>query len=135
MLATGGVPIKPRYRPRRPHKPEFVVLCDVSSSVANFAHFALLLMYTLHEVFSRARAFTFVRDVREVTDQLRHGRHAASALAAVRLETLQLPGNGTDHARVFTQFAVAHTHVLTPRTVLVILGTPATTTSPPSPKR
>lgn len=121
-LATGGVPIKPHYRPQRPHKPELVVLCDVSSSVATFAQFALLLVYTLHEVFSRTRAFTFVRDVREITDHLRHGRDAADALAAVRRDTLQVPGTGTDHARVFAQFAADHAHVLTPRTVLVVLG-------------
>lgn len=121
-LATGGVPVKPHYRPHRPHKPELVVLCDVSSSVANFAHFALLLMYTLHEVFSRTRAFTFVRDVHEVTDHLRRGRDAATALAAVRQDTLQLPGTGTDHGRVFSHFAAEHAHVLTPRTVLVVLG-------------
>ena len=81
-LATGGVPVKPQYRPHRPHKPELVVLCDVSSSVANFAHFALLLMYTLHEVFSRTRAFTFVRDVHDVTDHLRQRDHALDAGAA-----------------------------------------------------
>ncbi|MDA3627550.1 VWA domain-containing protein [Saccharopolyspora sp. WRP15-2] len=121
-LATGGVPIKPHFRPRRPHKPELVVLCDVSSSVANFAHFALLLVYTLHEVFSRTRVFAFVRDVHEVTDHLRRGRDAAEALAAVRRDTLQLPGTGTDHGRVFTDFADKHGDVLTPRTVLLILG-------------
>ncbi|GAA2803903.1 vWA domain-containing protein [Saccharopolyspora taberi] len=121
-LATGGVPMSPHFRPHRPHKPELVVLCDVSSSVATFSHFALLLVYALHEVFSRTRAFTFVRDVHEVTDHLRHGRDAAEALAAVRRDTLQLPGTGTDHARVFNHFAADHADVLTPRTVLVILG-------------
>ncbi|MDA3646279.1 VWA domain-containing protein [Saccharopolyspora indica] len=121
-LSTGGVPIAPRHRPRRPRKPELVVLCDVSSSVANFAHFALLLVHALHEVFSRTRVFAFVRDVHEVTEHLRRGRDAAEALAEVRRATLQFPGTGTDHGRVFADFAADHAHVLTSRTVLLVLG-------------
>ncbi|SEG77095.1 hypothetical protein SAMN02982929_03601 [Saccharopolyspora kobensis] len=121
-LATGGVPIAPRYRPRRPHKPELVVLCDVSSSVANFAHFALLLVHALHEVFSRTRVFAFVRDVHEVTEHLRRGRDAAESLAEVRRATLQFPGTGTDHGRVFAEFAADHVDVLTSRSVLLVLG-------------
>ena len=36
-LATGGVPVVTHHRPRKVHKPELVVLCDVSGSVAGFA--------------------------------------------------------------------------------------------------
>ncbi|MER7010855.1 VWA domain-containing protein [Saccharopolyspora sp. NPDC000359] len=133
-LATGGVPITPRHRPHRPHKPELVVLCDVSSSVANFAHFALLLVHALHEVFSRTRVFAFVREVHEVTDHLHRGRDAAEALAEVRRATLQLPGTGTDHGRVFTDFAADHAHLLTPRTVLVILGDARNNNYDPAPE-
>src|SRR5262249_29058871 len=42
-LGTGGVPLVTHHRPRAPHKPELVVLCDVSGSVAGFAHFTLML--------------------------------------------------------------------------------------------
>ncbi|KAA5837199.1 VWA domain-containing protein [Saccharopolyspora hirsuta] len=133
-LATGGVPIAPRHRPHRPHKPELVVLCDVSSSVANFAHFALLLVHALHEVFSRTRVFAFVREVHEVTDHLRRSRDAAEALAEVRRATLQLPGTGTDHGRVFADFAANHADALTPRTVLLILGDARNNNYDPAPE-
>src|SRR3954465_9822250 len=33
-LGTGGVPVVTHHRPRKVHKPELVVLCDVSGSVA-----------------------------------------------------------------------------------------------------
>src|SRR3954464_9219759 len=42
-LATGGVPVVTHHRPRKVHKPELVVLCDVSGSVAGFSHFTLML--------------------------------------------------------------------------------------------
>src|SRR5690606_14813745 len=44
-LASGGVPLTTHHRPRRPHKPELVVLCDASDSVSAFAHFTLLLTF------------------------------------------------------------------------------------------
>ncbi len=34
-LETGGVPLRLRYRPKRPRRPEIYVLCDVSTSVTS----------------------------------------------------------------------------------------------------
>ena len=48
-ISTGGVPLTTHHRPKRPHRTELVVLCDVSGSVANFAQFTLLLVYALRE--------------------------------------------------------------------------------------
>ncbi len=66
-LATGGVPLVTHHRPHKPHKPELVVLCDVSGSVAGFAHFTLMLAYALREQFTKVRAFAFIDTVDEVT--------------------------------------------------------------------
>ncbi|WP_257956169.1 VWA domain-containing protein [Nocardioides sp. B-3] len=44
-LSTGGVPLETHHRPKRPHRTELVILCDVSGSVANFAQFTLLLVF------------------------------------------------------------------------------------------
>src|SRR5439155_24559352 len=52
-LSSGGVPMATYHRPRRPAKPDLVILCDVSESVTSFAHFTLLLVYALREQFSR----------------------------------------------------------------------------------
>src|ERR1700761_2119758 len=43
-MSTGGVPIDLVLRKPRPARPELVVLCDVSGSVAGFSHFTLLLV-------------------------------------------------------------------------------------------
>src|SRR3954462_5275214 len=40
-LSSGGVPLTTIHKPHKPHKPELVVLCDVSGSVAAFAHFTV----------------------------------------------------------------------------------------------
>src|SRR5690606_2760089 len=40
-LATGGVPLEPRFRAHRPHRPEVLLMCDISGSMATFARFTL----------------------------------------------------------------------------------------------
>ena len=52
-IATGGVPLTTHHRPKRPHRTDLVVLCDVSGSVANFAQFTLLLVFALREAVQR----------------------------------------------------------------------------------
>lgn len=122
-LATGGVPVSTRRRPRRPHKPELVVLCDVSSSVASFARFGLLLVYALSEQFSAVRSFAFVDTVEEVTRHFAAADDVADAIN--RMEqglTMRLMGGGTNYGRVFTRFDERYADAITPKTTLLVLG-------------
>ena len=66
-MSTGGVPIDVVLRKPRPARPELVVLCDVSGSVAGFSHFTLLLVHALRQQFSRVRVFAFIDTTDEVT--------------------------------------------------------------------
>ena len=52
-ISTGGVPLTTHHRPKRPHRTELVVLCDVSGSVASFAQFTLMLVFALREQFQQ----------------------------------------------------------------------------------
>ena len=65
-MSTGGVPVRPAHRARRPGRPELVVLCDVSGSVAGFSHFTLLLVQALREQFAKVRVVAFVERADEV---------------------------------------------------------------------
>src|SRR3712207_9514507 len=80
-LGTGGVPVITHHRPRKVHKPELVVLCDVSGSVAGFSHFTLMLTQALREHFSGVRAFAFVDSIEEVTRFLRPVADISEAVA------------------------------------------------------
>ena len=80
-LSTGGVPITTIFRPHKPHKPELVVLCDVSGSVAAFAHFTVLLAFALREQFAKVRVFAFVDTTDEVTRFFDRGGDVVDALA------------------------------------------------------
>lgn len=122
-MSTGGVPLEVRHRPRRPHRSELVVLCDVSGSVANFAGFTLMLVFALREQFDRVRAFTFVDEIHEVTDRFKPGLDPAETLAglAASAQHASLWGR-TNYGRAFTRFAEQHHDALTPKTHLLVLG-------------
>lgn len=122
-ISSGGVPLRTFHRPKRPHRNDLVVLCDVSGSVANFASFTLMLMYALREQFSRLRAFTFVDDVHEVTDRFRPGADPAEVMAdlAASAAMASLWGR-TNYGRAFTAFAEKYPDAITPKTSFIVLG-------------
>ena len=102
-LATGGVPLETHHRPKRPHRTELVVLCDVSGSVANFAQFTLLLVYALREQFHKVRAFTFVDQVHEVTHHFTPGGDVVQVMENLAASTAHAARWGrTNYGRAFT---------------------------------
>ena len=122
-IATGGVPLTTHHRPRRPHRTELVVLCDVSGSVASFAQFTLMLVFALREAFSGVRAFTFVDDVVEVTDTFRPGADVAEVMEQLSASISHAARFGrTNYGRALTRFAEEHPDAIGPRSSLLVLG-------------
>jgi hypothetical protein len=122
-LGTGGVPLVTRHRPHRPHKPELVVLCDVSGSVAGFAHFTLMLTAALREQFTRVRAFAFVDTTDEVTRLFRPGADLAGAVARLSREADVVAWDGhSDYGRALEAFAERWPDAVGPKTSLLVLG-------------
>ncbi len=122
-LSTGGVPLETYHRPKRPHRTELVVLCDVSGSVANFAQFTLLLVFALREQFHQVRAFTFIDHVHEVTHHFTPGGDVVEVMENLAASTAQAALYGrTNYGRAFTKFAERYGDALGPKTSLLILG-------------
>ena len=122
-LSSGGVPLTTIHRPHRPHKPELVVLCDVSGSVAAFAHFTVLLAYALREQFAKVRVFAFVDTCDEVTRFFEHGGDVADALARMAKEADVVWFDGhSDYGHSFEVFNQKWPDAVTPKTSLLILG-------------
>ena len=92
-MSTGGVPIDVVLKKPHPARPELVVLCDVSGSVAGFSHFTLLLVHALRQQFSRVRVFAFIDTTDEVTETVRARRRPRRCRAAHH------PGSGCVHPR------------------------------------
>ncbi len=78
-MSHGGIPFELIFKQRKKNRPKLVVLCDVSSSVANVSRFMLQFVYSLQEAFTRIRSFVFVAELGEVT-QLFYERDVSKAI-------------------------------------------------------
>jgi hypothetical protein len=122
-LATGGVPLVTHHKPKKPHKPELVVLCDVSGSVSSFAHFTLMLVSALREQFSKVRAFAFIDTCDEVTRYFTPGLDLGSAMARVVREADLVWFDGhSDYGHSFEVLVERWPDAITPKTSLLVLG-------------
>ncbi|MFF4910323.1 vWA domain-containing protein [Streptomyces sp. NPDC001260] len=133
-LSTGGVPMKPVLRRRRPFRPELVLLCDVSGSVSGFSDFTMLLVQALHDQFSKVRVFAFVNRIDEVTGLLEHGAADPEGLGArIRAEATLTGWHGSsDYGVALGEFAERYGDAVGPRTTLFVLGDARTNMSDPN---
>ncbi|WP_435256205.1 vWA domain-containing protein [Streptomyces althioticus] len=133
-LSTGGVPVKPVLRRRRPARPELVLLCDVSGSVAGFSDFTMLLVQALHDQFSKVRVFAFVNRVDEVTGLLVHGAADPEGLnARIRAEArLTAWHDSSDYGAALGEFTGRYADAVGPRTTVFVLGDARTNMADPN---
>ncbi|MFC6714796.1 VWA domain-containing protein [Branchiibius cervicis] len=120
-MSTGGVPMDPVYRKRSKHRPDLVVLADLSGSVGGFSMFTLLLLKALHSHFRRLRVLGFVSSAADITDLIT-GDLLSGSLTYWALERPELTrrGRSSNYEQSLRDLAAADG--LTSRTTLLILG-------------
>src|SRR5215212_3122729 len=122
-LETGGVPLRLRYRPRRPRRPELYLLCDVSTSVTSASVFFLSVLHALHDAFRRMRSFVFVERISEVTDLFARERSFEAISRAIASDAGVADVSGyTDYGRVWLEFLDEVVDDLDPRSTVIVLG-------------
>ncbi|APE33724.1 hypothetical protein BOX37_06795 [Nocardia mangyaensis] len=122
-MSTGGVPIDLVNRKPRPGRPELVLLCDISGSVAGFSNFTLLLVSALREQFSRVRIFAFVDRTDEVTGFFDPHAGLDDVLTRIFTESRIIDADGhSDYGQALTSFADHFGEAVTSSSSLLILG-------------
>jgi uncharacterized protein with von Willebrand factor type A (vWA) domain len=122
-MSTGGVPIDVVLKKPHPARPELVVLCDVSGSVAGFSHFTLQLVHALRQQFSRVRVFAFIDTTDEVTELFGPDADLAVAVQRITREAGVYTRDGhSDYGHAFVSFLDSWPNVLSPRSSLLVLG-------------
>lgn len=116
-MATDGVPFKPQWRKSLRRKPQILILCDVSGSVAAYAKFLLLFVHSLQDILPRTRSFAFSSNLGEVTETLR-ALPVETAIERVNLKY----GGATDYARAFEDFADLAMADINRVTTVIVLG-------------
>ena len=122
-MGTGGVPFRIGTEPKPPPKPEIVVLCDVSGSVATFSRFTLNLLIALDSRLSRLRAFSFVDGLSEITELVSEARSAGRQLSQAEAARGAVRWNGSsDYGHVLRDFARDYSGQFSRRTVVLVVG-------------
>lgn len=122
-MSTGGVPMKPALQHRPPGRPDLVLLCDLSSSVANFSGFTMLLMQALSGQFRRVRVFGFVNICDNITPIIEAAGPADDVRRAVAQEAKVAAYHGnSDYGTAFADFVDRHLSAVGPRSSVIVLG-------------
>jgi uncharacterized protein with von Willebrand factor type A (vWA) domain len=122
-LETGGVPLRLKYRPKRPRRPEIYVLCDVSTSVTSASVFFLSVLHALHDSFRKLRSFVFIERISEVTEVFEHERDFRVIAERISSEGGVADVSGyTDYGRVWLELLAEISDDLDPRSTVIVLG-------------
>jgi uncharacterized protein with von Willebrand factor type A (vWA) domain len=99
-------------------RPKVFAICDVSGSVANYARFMLMFLYSLEEVMPKVRSFAFSSDLAEVTELFDRNK-IEDAIAKVLRD---YGGGSTDYGQAFIDFRKICLDDVDNRTTIIILG-------------
>ena len=122
-LSYGGVPADPKFKVPRPHKPELMIVADISGSVAAFARFTLHLVYAISGQFSKVRSFVFIDGLDEVTKYFEGTDDITDAIHRVNTEADVVWVDGhSDYGHAFGVFWEKYGKDVGPKTTVLILG-------------
>lgn len=122
-LAHGGVLLEPQFKPPRVSKPEFVILCDVSGSMATFARFTMQLAYAISSELSKVRVFAFIDGLDEVTDYFGSEIDFGEGLVRMSREADLVRADGhSDYGRSFADMWERYGDAITSKSTVIVTG-------------
>jgi hypothetical protein len=116
-IPTDGVMFNTYWRRVRKEKPQILAICDVSGSVAAYAKFLLLFLYSLQDVLPKVRSFAFSSHLGEVSDYFTDH----SVEKAIELINWKY-GGATDYGNSLMDFARLALDDINSNTTVIILG-------------
>jgi uncharacterized protein with von Willebrand factor type A (vWA) domain len=99
-------------------RPKVFAICDVSGSVASYARFMLMFLYSLDEVLPKVRSFAFSSDLGEISDLF--ARQSIEDALAIALR--QYGSGSTDYGQALADFRSSCLAQIDRRSTLIILG-------------
>jgi uncharacterized protein len=106
------------WRSTKVARPKVFAICDVSGSVADYARFMLMFLYSLEEVLPKVRSFAFSSELGEVSELF-----ARNPLdVAIALTMKQYGSGSTDYGQALADFNQRCLDEIDKRTTIIILG-------------
>lgn len=122
-LGHGGVLLEPQFKPPRKSKPEIVILCDVSGSMATFARFTMQLTYAISAELAKVRVFAFIDGLDEVTRFFSSDTDFAEGLISMSREADIVRRDGhSDYGRSFGEMWETYSGAVTSRSTVIVTG-------------
>jgi hypothetical protein len=112
-----GVMFNTYWRQVKKEKPQILAVCDVSGSVAAYAKFLLLFLYSLQDILPKVRSFAFSSHLGEVSDFF--ADHPVEK--AIELVNWKY-GGATDYGNSLSDFAKLAMDDINSNTTVIILG-------------
>ncbi len=116
-IANDGVMFKTYWKKVRKGKPQILAICDVSGSVAAYAKFLLLFLYSLQDVLPKVRSFAFSSHLGEVSAYF-DDYPVEKAIELINWKY----GGATDYGNSLTDFAKLALDDINSSTTVIILG-------------
>jgi uncharacterized protein with von Willebrand factor type A (vWA) domain len=122
-LAHGGVLLEPQFKQPRVSKPEIVILCDVSGSMATFARFTMQLTYAISAELAKVRVFAFIDGLDEVTRYFSSDTDFAEGLIAMSRDADLVRRDGhSDYGLSFVEMTERYGDAVTSRSTVIVTG-------------
>ena len=122
-MAIGGVPLDPVYARRSRHRPDVLLIADMSGSVGGFSGFTMLLMQALHGQFRHVRMLGFVSSTADITDVVKNAPPGVSLTSwALSQAALTTRGRSSSYGSAFDDVLADFGDVIGHRTTVLILG-------------
>ncbi len=121
-LAYEGMPCDLRWKARRIDRPQIVVICDVSRSVAAVARFMLMFLYSLNQEVARIRSFIFCSNLVEVGHIFEEYRLAEALEILQRGSGLGIQLGSTNYGQSLVDFEQGWLEVINRKTTVLVLG-------------
>lgn len=106
------------WKATKADQPKVFAVCDVSGSVADYARFMLMFIYSLEEVLPKVRAFAFSSELGEVSELFKRN----SVDDAIALALRQYGSGSTDYGQAFADFHKLCLDDIDRRTTVIVLG-------------
>jgi len=117
-MAYDGAIFDLHWKSVKVDRPKVFAICDVSGSVANYARFMLMFLYSLEEVMPKVRSFAFSSDLAEVTELFERNKLEDAIAKTLR----DYSGGSTDYGQAFADFRKLCLDEVDNRTTIIILG-------------
>lgn len=120
MVRGNGLIYRLEFEQYALQRPELVVLCDVSNSIARFSQFLLFLIKRIKSRFRRVRIYLFIDVIWDISYD--NWVEAEDSLEQIHAWSRKNSSGFTDYGRVFNEFSKDWLSEISTRATLLILG-------------